>query len=288
MGNTLAIVIGNEFMLNPGDFRAASVFKAYARDMKAYMKMCNDDEASPSHGAMRQIPLMYAARDFGDKKDAEFMSYLMCESADVSIDIFGLNIERWCDPDATDAYDGIHKMVEAANLPGSFMFSEMGCPQNQVHKAPAGQTCRTLPTLGQCCPRNWNQVPDFFQKFKMFDGFSAYAYWNSGAPNFNMLDSNKDDAALFDDGKNFFSQVDKVGKAARPITQGHYPTCANTVNGQSVLPLSGIKAYNEDKYPASSCPSNSWYEARPVVGMWLAAQLMSEGDTALAMVARLD
>merc|ERR1719210_1649166 len=168
---------------------------------------------------MRQIPLMYAARDFGDAIDKEIMTYLKCGSADISIDIHGVNVERWCDPHTTTAYDGLHALVQSANLPGAFMFSEMGCPQNLVSAPPAGQTCRIEPGIGRCCPRNWNQVPDFFEKFTMFDGFSAYAYWNLGAKNFNMLDSQFANATLYDDGKNFFTQASKSKAAPRPVTE---------------------------------------------------------------------
>jgi hypothetical protein len=253
--NTLAVVIGNEFFLGPATFAAASVFKAYARDLKAYMKMCNDDSDSPSHGHMRQIPIMYAARDFGDEVDKEVMTYLKCGSADISIDIFGLNVERWCDPNTVDGYQSIHTMVETANLPGSFVFSEMGCPQNLINRAPPGQVCRTMAGLGQCCPRIWNQVPDFFEKHTMFDGFSAYAFWNDGAVNFNMFDNNSGDAAIFDDGRNFFLQTNQVKRAGRPMTSVQYPTCASQVNKQTVLPLEEMQAYDVDLYPARECPA---------------------------------
>eukprot|EP00812_Abedinium_dasypus_P013058 NODE_6569_length_496_cov_259.027211.p1 GENE.NODE_6569_length_496_cov_259.027211~~NODE_6569_length_496_cov_259.027211.p1 ORF type:complete len:119 (-),score=30.62 NODE_6569_length_496_cov_259.027211:140-448(-) len=89
----------------------------------------------------------------------------------------------------------------------------------------------------------------------MFDGFSAYAYWNSGAKNFNMLDGKLGNATLFFDGENFFNQTKVIKKVERPITNGEYPTCAKTLNGEAILPLEGIKAYDEDKFPASSCPN---------------------------------
>jgi len=253
--NTLAIVIGNEFFMGAHTFTAASVFKAYARDIKAYMKMCNEDHNSPSRGHMRQIPIMYAARDFGDVINKEVMSYLKCGSASISIDIYGLNVERWCSPTEEHAYDGVHKMVEDADLPGAFMFSEMGCPQNLVSDPPEGQTCRTAGTLEHCCPRNWNQVPDFFTKFTMFSGFSAYALWNNGALNFNMADT-KFGEPLYYDGLNFFNQTMKVTRADRPITSGSYPFCAAQLNKQDVLPLDSIQAYDEDKYPANECTSH--------------------------------
>merc|ERR1712107_535107 len=100
------------------------------------------------------------------------------------------------------------------------MFSEMGCPGNQVPEAPQGQSCRKLPGMDHVCPRNWNQVPDFFQKFPMFDGFAAYAFWNSGVLNFNMADGQFGNATLYDDGKNFFNQTKQVKPGKRSVTQG--------------------------------------------------------------------
>jgi hypothetical protein len=254
--NTLAIVIGNEFFMKKDDFRAASVFKAYARDMKAYMNMCNVDEKSPSKGKMRQIPLMYADRDLGDELTTETMTYLKCGAANISVDIYGLNIERWCKANETTAYDGIHKAVEDAKLPGTFMFSEMGCPQNLVTSAPDGQSCRVC-AQGTCCPRSWSQVPIFFKNFKMFDGFSAYAYWNSGAFNFNMLDGKSGSATLYPDGEFFFKMTNSIEGADREIVEIQHPVCATMVNGADVLPIDDIQPYEVDKYPASTCPSST-------------------------------
>lgn len=254
--NTLAIMIGNEFFAEPTTFRAASVFKAYARDLKKYMSTCNEDKTSPSYGKMRQIPLMYAARDIGDIQNGDLMKYLKCGSTDVSIDIFGLNVERWCDPDRTTDYDSIAKVVKDANLPGTFMFSEMGCPQSLVARAPAGQSCHAQPNFPKCCPRNWNQVPKFFEMFQMFDGFSAYAYWNDGAVNFNMFDGKLGNAKVFQDGLNFFAQTDRINTAAveRPITHGKTPVCASKLHTVEVLPYEAIKSYHDDKFPPSQCP----------------------------------
>merc|ERR1712167_552885 len=113
----------------------------------------------------------------------------------MGIDIFGLNVERWCDPDRTTDYDSIAKVVKDANLPGTFMFSEMGCPQSLVVRAPAGQSCHAFPNFPKCCPCNWNQVPKFFEMFQMFDGKLG-------------------NAKVFQDGLNFFAQTDRINTAA--------------------------------------------------------------------------
>merc|ERR1712232_1253259 len=152
----------------------------------------------------------------------------------------------------------LHKMVENASVPGVFLFSEMGCPQSNVKSAPEGQTCRTDncgPKL-TCCPRNWAQVPDFFTYLTRFDGFSAYAFWNDGALNFNMVDTKFGNGMLYDDGKNFFDSAKNVKKAARPVSTAKYPTCATVVNKQDVFSLDDIKSYDDASYPAKECPSS--------------------------------
>lgn len=230
------------------------------------MKMCNDDPESPSKGAMRQIPVLYAARDLGDDVDPEILSFMMCGSAETSVDIIGLNVERWCDPAATDVYRVLHKNVENLSLPGSFMFTEMGCPQNLVSHAPAGQECRILPAVGRCCPRNWNQVPNFFKEYHMFDGFSAYALWNDGAMNFNMADSKWGNATLLDDGANFFNQTKQVYKQVdRPVTEGHRAKCAEKLQNVDILPLDGIKSYDDNLFPAKQCPSQKYMRASDIL-----------------------
>jgi len=247
--NTLAIVIGNEF-LGARTFSVISVLKAYARDLKAYMDMCNTDTASPSHGVFRKIPLLYASNDdFGDALDKQKAAYLFCGSEDTSIDIFGLNVERWCSDTLSNSYDSIQTWVDDAKYPGSFIFSEMGCPQNLY---PGGV-------------RHWRQVIDFFANFSAFDGFAAYSYWS---PNeFIMFESATPDAKELPDGENFFAALDAVGAMAkREAGSTAYATCqmhmpAAQLGAQepmAIEPLSSIHAYNQDQYPASECPAQRW------------------------------
>eukprot|EP00812_Abedinium_dasypus_P007082 NODE_19004_length_210_cov_0.916129.p1 GENE.NODE_19004_length_210_cov_0.916129~~NODE_19004_length_210_cov_0.916129.p1 ORF type:complete len:54 (-),score=7.36 NODE_19004_length_210_cov_0.916129:29-190(-) len=53
--------------------------------------MRRDHQNSPSKGVMRHIPIMYAARDFGDDVTSEIMAFFKCGAAKISIEIFGLN-----------------------------------------------------------------------------------------------------------------------------------------------------------------------------------------------------
>jgi hypothetical protein len=87
--NTLGIVLANEI---EQILQALPVLKAYARDMKLWMQECNSNADSPTKGKMKQI-LMYAATDSCFFEDQA--RYLFCGSPDVSIDMYGLNNERW-------------------------------------------------------------------------------------------------------------------------------------------------------------------------------------------------
>lgn len=243
--NTLAVVIGNEF-LGKNTWTFASALKAYARDLKAYMKMCNEDNSSPSKGQMRAIPLMYASNDdAGDPLDKQKAEFLFCEDAAASIDIFGLNVERWCNSEIDTAYDTIHDWVKQGNFPGAFVFSEMGCSESNFGPGHPGA-------------RDWAQVANFFTKFPNFDGFAAYAYWNAGAPDFNMFDGPTKDATQNQDGQNFFQELDKAviqrsQEAGSPST----PTCASGMGIPEVAfesHYSDVKPYNQDGFPADQCP----------------------------------
>jgi len=243
--NTLALVIGNE-ILREATFSVISVLKAYARDLKAYMDMCNNDADSPSHGVFRKIPILYASNDdSGDPLDRQKAEYLFCDSAEVSIDIFGLNVERWCSPAHTNSYDSIQTWVSEDNFPGAFIFSEMGCPQN----------------LYPGNVRQWHQINSFFEKFSAFDGFAGYSYWSDNA--FIMFEAATPDASVLPDGENFFAALDAVGAMTKrepgsptySTCQTQFPSSAlGPYSPQTIDPYSGITDYNQVNFTAKSCP----------------------------------
>jgi hypothetical protein len=192
--NTLAIVLANEVEQNMGSMPA---LKAYARDLKLWMQTCNTHDESPSKGKMRQIPLMYAASD--NAQVYEQAAYLFCENKDVSIDIYGLNVERWCgkpestqDSNGKKTYDDINQKVKEGNWNGAFLHSEEGGPTNAYYG-----------------PRTWSQLKDFASDWPYINGYFAYAYFGPN-PDFNMFDGPKADANEFPDGKTFFKQLSEV------------------------------------------------------------------------------
>jgi hypothetical protein len=248
--NTLAIVLGNEYFdpAKPSTFQFINGIKAYARDLKAYMaETCNLDHP---------IPLMYASRDLGDGMISELMEALSCGTAEESIDIFGNNNERWCDNTHTTAYDTVETFLEALQVPVPFFFSEMGCSKFMM--GPRGKDgCST-----KVCSREWNEISDFFEKYKRMDGFVAYAYWRDGPVDFNMFDERYANATLNDDGKNFFNKIAEVKHV--PRTQGSTvrPECKQTFSSTKMFPVTDYKAYNKEKWDASTCPAKQYRSPR--------------------------
>jgi hypothetical protein len=229
--NTLAIVIANEIEQN---LDALPVLKAYARDLKAYMNMCNTEDDSPTKGMMRQIPLVYAATDKGDAFYDQ-ADYLFCGEKDASIDAYGLNIERWVSDDGGKTeYDKVNKDVVERQWPGAFFYSEEGGPYSES----GGPYPRV---------RTWTQIPGFFASWPNIDGFLSYAYY--GNPNFNMFDGPTYDATIKEDGKAWFEALAQVGEdPASQEPQIYQPSICKTSihihSDYSLQDYKSIKAYD--------------------------------------------
>mmetsp|Transcript_124340 Transcript_124340/g.398146 ORF Transcript_124340/g.398146 Transcript_124340/m.398146 type:complete len:423 (+) Transcript_124340:209-1477(+) len=218
--NTLAIVMGNEFDMQMLPFIPA--LKAYVRDLKAHMKMCNTNDASLTKGQMRSIPLMYACSDDrGNEGVFPKADYMFCDTEAGKV-----------------VYDGINSFIAGRQYPGSFFFSEMGCSKTNV----AGHV------------RTWTQVHDFFNDFPAIDGFTAYTY--SGNKDFDMFDSPLANATENEDGHHFFSGMKALGD--EPQTNpapSQRPTCPSTILGDAITSYHDVQTYNTG--PAgepSGCP----------------------------------
>jgi len=235
--NTLAIAIGNEFDMQMTQFMP--VLKAYARDLKKYMEMCNTEEDSPSKGIMRRIPLLYAnSDDRGDQVVRQKMDYMFCGDRSDSIDIFGLNIERYCDKNGPRIYKDVSDWVGKARYPGAFVFSEDGCTKSAFK----GHV------------RDWSQVPGFFQNFSAVDGYMAYAYF--GNPDFDMFDGPSATAAINEDGRNFFRAVNASGvEPQREMVDPIVPECPTSILGKVFDSVETVKWYDTGSISwAPHCP----------------------------------
>lgn len=231
--NTLAIVLANEIEQN---LKALPVLKAYARDMKSWMQTCYSENDSPSKGTMRQIPLMYAATD--SDVFADQAGYLFCDSPDVSIDIYGLNVERWVnDAGGKTEYDKINGQVKDGQWQGAFLHSEEGGPNELVPPNPA---------------RTWKQLPNFFTQWPYINGFFGYAY--NGKVGFNMFDGTSATATELPDGKTFFAQIGNIAT---------YPTNVEPKVGKSNKCASSVTAKDHTQVTMASYDDLKIYETGP-------------------------
>jgi len=236
--NTLALVIGNELDQQQED--KLPIIKAYARDLRSYMAMCNRESESPSQNKMRQIPLMYASSDAGG--DVGFhpkMQYLFCGNHSVSIDIFGLNIERFVDNGSGPAtYKTINDWVQEQRFDGAYLHSEEGCGRQAIPDR----------------IRSWAQVKDFFSNYPAISGFAAYAYY--GNSNYNMFDSKLADAVINGDGTHFFEQLNNVGTLPEAEEfDVSYPECTTSLGGKDIDTVYSVHWYDtgNTSWP-SHCP----------------------------------
>lgn len=242
--NALAVVLGNEYfdLAKKNTFQFVNAINAYARDLKAYMtETCK---------VQNPIPLMYAARDLGDKYTPALMEALSCGTADTSIDMFGHNDERWCSNSKSDSYDAVKKFLGQLKLPLPFFFSEMGCTQKKM--------CPPQHDANKLCPREWNDVKDFFETFKRIQGYVAYTYWRVGDPDYFMFDGKFGNSTINQDGKNFFEKIAGVKQVPAENVSVSRPACKQKFSDLiDMFPLEDYKAYNVEKWGSDNCPDPS-------------------------------
>lgn len=193
--NTLSYIVGNEVMNTDLSWAAAPCVKAFARDVKAYMRSCKH--------AMRPVPLTYAAADVpGGKKhlSAEAMDglkaqYLQCEGGqtaieggETAIDMYGLNLYRWCSDQASFAsvYAKLQSYLEDLSIP--VIMTEFDCDNFVYHLNGTAH-------IGQ---RDWKAMTELLSPTmsSVFSGGTAYSYGVEGGTGFAMyLGGSTDPAA---------------------------------------------------------------------------------------------
>jgi len=174
--NTLMFVVGNEVMNDANTWKAAPCVKGYLADLKSYMRRCEN--------SMRYIPLVYAAADNGlptlsaDLNNRYKAEYLVCGSPAQRLDIFGLNIYRWCSSECTFsscAYLRMHDQLK--HLPVPLLLTEFGCREFYY------DTLQPTPQMGQ---RDWRQLQALYgaNMTGSWTGGTAYAYGVEGGDGF--------------------------------------------------------------------------------------------------------
>ncbi|KAG8900810.1 1,3-beta-glucanosyltransferase gas1 [Tulasnella sp. 403] len=111
--NILAFNIGNEVVTAVADTQTGPFIKAAARDIKAYLK-------SKSSSAL----VGFSSTD-GDAGWLALADYLACDSDATSIDLYGLNVYRWCGAGSVSNYATL--ITDYQNYPIPAYFSEFGC-----------------------------------------------------------------------------------------------------------------------------------------------------------------
>lgn len=249
--NVLAIVLANEVEQN---YQAFPVLKAYARDMKDRMKLCNTHEDSPTKGKMRQIPLTYAGTDTGNDAFLQLSDYLLCDSKNASLDIVGINIERWVSDDGgRKVYSKLNELVGQKKWPAAWLHTEEGGHH------PGPQASRT-----------WHQLEGFFGNFSNFDGYLAFSYY-SDTHDFDMFTGNTASADILPDGKTFFKELGKSGPDPASVDPKDTvtPKCASSLSRASksypMIDYTTIQVYDTGANGwAASCPA-PWQDAKQTV-----------------------
>lgn len=144
--NVLAFNVGNEVVTAPADTISGPFIKAAARDIKAYLK-------SKSSSAL----ISFSSTDGDAGWRVALAEYLACDTDATSIDLYGLNVYRWCGAGSITNYQSI--ITDYANFPIPAYFSEFGCI--------------TSP------PRLWTEVAALFgdQMVNEWSGGIAFSYF---------------------------------------------------------------------------------------------------------------
>ncbi|KAG8942830.1 1,3-beta-glucanosyltransferase gas1, partial [Tulasnella sp. 408] len=144
--NVLAYNVGNEVVTAPADTISAPFIKAAARDVKAYLK---------SKGSSALVSFSSTDGDAGWR--LALADYLACDTDATSIDLYGLNVYRWCGDGSITNYNSIISDYQDYPIPA--YFSEFGCI--------------TSP------PRLWTEVPALFgeQMVNEWSGGIAFSYF---------------------------------------------------------------------------------------------------------------
>merc|ERR1711948_205324 len=133
---------------------------------------------------------------------------------------------------------GVNTWVTKAKFPGAFMHTEEGCSKTPYHGT-----------------RDWAQVKGFFENYPAIDGFFGYTYYD-GKPEWGMFDGPSATAKIFQDGKNFFANVDSYG--AEPNSTQETPIqrdCDDVALVGDMFSVDSVEWYDTGKAGwAESCP----------------------------------
>jgi len=199
--NVLAFNIGNEIVTDVPSSASAPFIKAAARDVKAYLK-------SKSSSAL----VGYASTDGAGWRDP-LADYLSCNSADTSIDLWGLNDYRWCGASGSVSSSYQESLTAFANLPVAAYFSEYGCNTDT---------------------RTWTEVAAIYgdsSVAQVYSGGVAFSYFpTNDAKDFGITTLNGDTVTPTAEFDNLVTALSKITTfintpAKSAATQPSFPAC---------------------------------------------------------------